>query len=213
MDNQPAEYQTTAPVILAKAGIHPRYIIFFSFLTLALLAATGFLFYQNQKLSQQIAILKTAPTPMPTISPAQAPTQDPTANWQTYSDPKGKYSFKYPMDWTISKDVGILNDPTMKYILDLKAETTNLNIQDWTKTNICTKFATTNDPSGCTAYIKGPIDNSIQTTFLAHYSGTHTVFKDGSMIFDLSLAAREPNLKFDKIIDLYNQILSTFKFQ
>lgn len=173
------------------------------------LTTVVFLYYQNQKLKNMLADylqVQTTPAPTPTA------TADPTADWIVYTDIKGRYSFKYPSDWTTSKNVGSLNDPAMKFILGVQAKNTTLNVQDWTKANICTKFSTVNDQNGCTPYTKSPIENSIQTTFLAHYGGMHTIFKYEDTIFDISLAAREPNPNFEEIKNVYNQILSTFKF-
>ncbi len=61
------ENESTKPQIAIP--IHPRYPIFLSLITLALLVATGFLYYQNRQLSQQIATLKAIPTPSPTNAP------------------------------------------------------------------------------------------------------------------------------------------------
>lgn len=177
----------------------------------------GYLLYQNYQLRTQISQLvaqiptpTAEPTPFATLGPTATP--DVTADWKTYTDPKGKYSFKYPTDWTVSKDVGLLNDPTMKFILDLQAKDTTLSAQDWANANVCTKFATPTDQNGCTTYVFGPINNSIQFTFLAHYGAMHTVFKNGNTIFDVTVNAREPNPNFEDIKGVYDQILSTFKF-
>ena len=155
--------------------------------------------------------LKTQIQSTSTPTASQAP-NGVLANWETYTDPKGKYYFKYPTDWTASKDVGLLNDPTMKFILDLQAKDTTLSAQDWANANVCTKFATPTDQNGCTTYASGPINNSIQFTFLAHYGAMHTVFKNGNTIFDVTVDAREPNPNFEDIKGVYDQILSTFKF-
>lgn len=147
--------------------------------------------------------IKTTVSPSPTII-------DETANWETYNGIS--YTFKYPSDWITSKDVGLFNDPSMHFILDVQTKTTTLNIQDWTKANICTKFAKVSDQNGCTVYASGPIENSIQFTFLTQYGGMHTVFKYGNTIYDVSIDAREPNPNFEEIKKVYDQILSTFKF-
>ena len=173
------------------------------------LTTVVFLYYQNQKLKSLLAgyqQVQNTPAPTPTA------TADPTADWKVYTDTKSRYSFKHPSNWTTSKDIGFLNDPAMKFILGVQAKNTTLNVQDWAKVNICTKFATIKDQNGCTTYTDGPIENSIQTTFLAHYGGMHTIFKYEDTIFDVSLTAREPNPNFEEIKSVYNQILSTFKF-
>lgn len=46
--------------------------------------------------------------PVPVITSTPTPAPDPTANWETYTDEKGKFSFKYPPYFTIKNE---LNDP------------------------------------------------------------------------------------------------------
>jgi len=181
-------------------------VLIMSVLLIVTVAIAGLFYFQIQKLSKELSQYQTQPSPTPTATP------DPTADWKTYTDPKGKYSLKYPTDWAASKDVGLLNDPTMKFILDLQAKDTTLSTRDWTNANVCAKFATPTDQNGCTAYASGPINDSIQFTFLAHYGAMHTVFKNGNTVFDVTIDAREPNPNFENIKDVYNQILSTFKF-
>jgi len=181
-------------------------VLIMSVLLIVTVAIAGLFYFQIQKLSKELSKYQTQPSPTPSATP------DITVNWKTYSDPKGKYSFKYPTDWAASKDVGLLNDPTMKFILDLQAKDTTLSTRDWTNANVCAKFATPTDQNGCTAYASGPINDSIQFTFLAHYGAMHTVFKNGNTVFDVTIDAREPNPNFENIKDVYNQILSTFKF-
>lgn len=70
-------------------------VVIFTFL----LATSGFLFYQNQKLQKQIASL----TPAPLTSPQPAAeAADPTTDWKTYN---GKtLSFKYPVNWSVKEE-------------------------------------------------------------------------------------------------------------
>lgn len=204
MDNN----QAITPVPVLDPKTPSGFIFLLLTIIIILIGSTAYLLYRYRLLSKQIELLQIAPTP--SLTPTPAP--DPTSGWSIYTDPEGVFSFKYPADWTASKDVGILNDPTMRYILDVQAKTTDLDIQNWAKTNVCPIFASPDDSNGCTEFTKGPLENSIQVTFLAHYSGLHTVFKPDGTIFDVYLSAREPNLDFEEIKALYDQILSTFKF-
>jgi hypothetical protein len=63
-----------------------------------LLSATGFLYYQNQKLKITVSNPQQGQiTLTPTLLPSTIP--DPTANWKTYTNTKYGYSFKYPSEW------------------------------------------------------------------------------------------------------------------
>lgn len=171
------------------------------------LAAVVFLYYQNQQLKTTLASYQTQATPTPSATP------DLTANWTTYTDPRGVYSFKYPSDWTKSKDTGLFDNPSLKFILDVETHESTLSAEVWTKTKECQTIITkTQTSSGCTESVTGPIANSLQYTFIAHYGAMHTIVKHEGAIFDISLSAREPDLNFDEIRGTYNQILSTFKF-
>lgn len=96
MENNPA----TAPIATPTSKTPIGLVFLFSILTLVLIGTTGFLYYQNQQLSRQIAILKATPTP----SPTQSPTQDPTYNWKTYTNQKLGLEFMYPNNWLDPKE-------------------------------------------------------------------------------------------------------------
>jgi hypothetical protein len=67
----------------------------FSVFLLLLLASTGYLYYQNQQLKRMLANYQT-----PVASPTPTATANPTTNWKTYTNPDGTSSFKYPSDWS-----------------------------------------------------------------------------------------------------------------
>jgi len=62
---------------------------------------SGFLFWQNTKLRQQISQLTTQPSPSPTplVSPKPSANTE-TADWKTYTG--DGFSFKYPAQWDIN---------------------------------------------------------------------------------------------------------------
>lgn len=68
-------------------------------------AATAFLYLQNQSLNSQLASLtqlsvEVTPTPLTSPEPtAQAGAPDPTSDWKTYTNTQYRYSIKYPSDW------------------------------------------------------------------------------------------------------------------
>ena len=57
--------------------------------------------FLNQPQSSQSATQQSTPTP--TASPSTTPTPNPAANWLTYTSPQEKLSFKYPLDWTLTR--------------------------------------------------------------------------------------------------------------
>lgn len=204
---QPA--QPAQPVVLTSPKKDHALTIILSVLLIIATAIATLLYFQNQKLVKELASYQTQPT----IAPSPIPTPDATANWKTYTDPKGKYSFKYPPDWTMSIDVGLFNDPSSKFILGVETHESSLGAEAWIKTVGCkTMISVTQTSGGCTESEQGPIVGSLQYTFVAHYGGMHTIIKNDNTIFDISLAAREPNPNFDEIKTVYSQILSTFRF-
>lgn len=67
-------------------------------LTLIFLGISGFLFYQNQKL--------TTPTKDSQPLPSQTVQQDPTADWQTYTDTVLGIQFKLPKQFEVLEQIG-----------------------------------------------------------------------------------------------------------
>lgn len=65
-------------------------------LVLIFAALASYLYWQSALLKQQLV---SQSSPMPANSPTT--TLDPTSNWQTYTNLRYKYSFKYPADWKI----------------------------------------------------------------------------------------------------------------
>ncbi|MBU2051875.1 DUF2681 domain-containing protein, partial [Patescibacteria group bacterium] len=71
------------------------------------LAISGYLFWQNRQLQNQLATMQTpSPSPLTTVpSPSGSPqpmaeAADPTAGWETYTSPKN-HSIMYPPDWLV----------------------------------------------------------------------------------------------------------------
>jgi hypothetical protein len=71
--------------------------ILVALILLILLAVVAVLAYQNYQLKNQIQTPTT--TPQPTQSPP-SPTPDPTADWETYTNDKYGFVFKYPNRWS-----------------------------------------------------------------------------------------------------------------
>jgi len=75
------EPKTAKPSLLIGLGV----------LALILLASTGYLAFQNYQLKKEISQLQSSPSP--------TSTPDPTASWKTYKDNKQGVEFKYPDNW------------------------------------------------------------------------------------------------------------------
>lgn len=69
-------------------------------LVLAVLGLIGVFVY-----GKYISKPSSSPTPQPSPISSSTPTPDVTADWETYTDPNGKYLFKYPNDWDISLSI------------------------------------------------------------------------------------------------------------
>ena len=69
--------------------------------------------YTNSFLPKPSPIITPRPllTPLPTPKPTSTP--DPTANWKTYTNTTYKYSLKYPSDWEVQGEGG--EDPTQAF--------------------------------------------------------------------------------------------------
>lgn len=162
------------------------------------------MYYQNQQLKKMIASYQT-----PSTSPTPSAIIDPTVDWKTYTDSKEMFSFKYPPNWEKSKDVGLFNDSSGSFILDVQKTQTNLSLEEFMKSK-CIESGT----NFCSDAIVGSITGSIQYDHpISHYNSIDTLIKQGNTIFDISLASRNPNQSADEVTkSTYNQILSTFKF-
>jgi len=178
-------------------------VLIMSVLLIVTVAIAGLFYFQIQKLSKQLSKYQTQPSPTPSATP------DITVNWKTYSDPKGKYSFKYPSDWTKSNDVGLFNDPTKSFILGVEINPTSLDVNKW-MTSKCLISGT----NFCSDPIQGSITGSIQYNHpKSHYDSIDTLVTQENQIFDITLASRNPNQSADQNTkQIYDQILSTFKF-
>lgn len=97
------------PVQIPDFKPKPNYLktVIFSILGVSLLAATIYLYFQNQKLQKQVLNQQTSPTiqaPSPTLYPKIVPSisisPDETAGWKTYINTTYGYSIKYPSLFT-----------------------------------------------------------------------------------------------------------------
>ncbi len=164
-----------------------------------------------------------------------APTSDPTADWKIYTDNKLRFTLKYPpkqvevvikqygsldvFNITNSKNqMTILDSDNFAYLRSYK------NLSDFIK-NDCQ--ITKNGFNVCSKSVSGPIPGSLQYDISnSDYPETRTIFQHNGVFYNIHVVDFDQNLfdyktyKYinpDATIDLavrqiYNQILSTFKF-
>jgi hypothetical protein len=156
------------------------------------------------------------------ISPT--PTTGNTASWKTCLNADKGFSIKYPYGYEINPAScdylpaygAVQEDPDKvkrNYVVTIRVEETSLNAEQWIQQeNLCPDWG--KESPSCSDQIKGPIVNSIQFDSLnRHYAGIDTIVKHGNTIYQFSLGVRNPNEPISEPArDLYNQILSTFKF-
>ncbi len=150
---------------------------------------------------------------------------DETANWKTY---KGdNFSFQYPTDWNIKSDNNVIflekehyfdnwegTSQTLKSTIKIshKAVTSELSLDDWLKQlyqrgddnlfALVTKYAEKTKLDG-----KDALHVTIPGSAGMVDEGTIAIYKGNG--YDISIQGQ---VAFPNIREVYNQILSTFKF-
>lgn len=203
---------------LSKGFYHPVAILILAAITLSV----AVIFYINSK------YLFKAPEPVP--SPIQSATKEPDettnpdqvgANWKTYNSDSGKFSLKYPSDWSITTTS---TDPDKTYISNGKSSIY------WRTDSPSIDFDTLyNYPIG--VYIQGTqqisSSSKIKNLKAGRYKGTMIIpgrcmvcanfefriiiyFEPGAPLSEIVASNNSPDGFWQK--DLFIQILSTFKF-
>jgi len=184
------------------------------FLILGILIGVGGLWgYQNY-----LPLLINKPVEIATPSPIATATTDPTANWKTYADPKGTYSFKYPDDWKLT-----LNQIGGGQVILLdKIDTTQpkVGLPDGSLKDasyeINFSFPANNVviPSNAEKYIISGITGSKYSEGCGGCSGAETfvVVTNNSQTDSFSYGAQASADTHTKYMTAFDQILSTFKF-
>lgn len=151
-------------------------------------------------------------------------TLGPIVNWKTYTNSGLNLTFRYPPDLTVQEYSikTIPNQPTVairlvknKNSLDypdiiLTIAKSEKSIEEWIESqNYCPRTF-----NSCTPFISGPIPGSVQFVSInRHYSSIDTFLKQGNLIYDFVLGARNPDQPLDEEVrGIYNQILSTLRF-
>jgi hypothetical protein len=202
-------------------------VILLSFLLITSLAIAGFFAFQTQKLVKELTLLRTEPTPMATAEPSTEPvatsssmTVDPTANWEIYSN--GEYSIKFPKSDFIrlicpNEELTATNRGTDKRISPIDATSCERGGRYELETKTDTLIQT--EPEETKYYNIVKKDIRIDGILGKLYVYTFTEIEEGPYPKWFAIARVNRNNKTYEVYfanknksDLFDQILSTFKF-
>lgn len=181
------------------------------------LGAVAFLYYQNQQLKSMLASYQT-----PVSYPTPTATTDPTADWETYVNSENGYSIKFPKsDFT---RLGCIGEEltAVKYGTDNRpSPMTMIACERDSRYDLETKTYTTiqKEPEETKYYNIVKKDVQLGGVLGKLYVYTFTNIEDGPYPEWYAIAKVNKNNKTYEIyfsdkskLDLFNQILTTFKF-
>lgn len=160
------------------------------------------------------------PTPTPGIIPTE--TINPLSDWKTYESKTLGFTISYPSDWEINdsqNSVGMDSPESIKARItyptaipfdiiiktlaekDLPNNIKNLTLDQWITSSAAKEYGLENTA------IKILIDkfSGYKGVFCGEFCGTNYFIKKGTKIYEIDLNA-------ENIPEIYNQIISTFKF-
>lgn len=151
---------------------------------------------------------------------------DETADWKTYTNKDYGFEIKYPPFLSMAENPSavILSNPETGVLVKfskpddlnypdifIHLRKTEMTPAEWINSTLCQPL-----PSGntlCTVPKAGPISGSVQVQSQGtHFNSVDTFFSNSGILFDVSLNEKLAELIPQGQIDLYNQMLSTFRF-
>jgi hypothetical protein len=184
---------------------------------------------------------KAPATIQPTISPIPTPTIDPTVDWKTYINSEYGYSFQYPQDWKfsftkpqnfkypsvaiLSKDdpsqpkVAITSDDPNKFmasytiLIQVDNNPKNLSAKDYFLKDVSPEDKQ-DEENKLKEYTVGGVRGILFRDTGSPSSGLYTMIQvsKNNMLYSFEYNALAHPETHNKYLDLYTQILSTFKF-
>ena len=192
-------------------------IISMALFVLMSLVVVGFLYYQNQQLKSMLASYQ-----VPVVSPTPTATTDPTADWKTYINEKGKFTFKYPDDVTIENQKNISNTVGIGITDTVKAFNSSggssgipyfINIEYNQPLN---KNSTTPDGLKIDNQQEINVDGKVATQYVYEVTKLQVGFDVGDKTENIFIKNNSNSILIQLTdytkLTLFNQILSTFKF-
>jgi hypothetical protein len=186
---------------------------------LVLLGSSGYLAYQNMKLTKELSGMKTVsvlPTASPIVAgnyytPTPVATADVTADWKTYSNSSMKFDVKYPNSWTVIKETsnvelgfGVGDQQPVSYLtISSKKSIDFSSLKECTQQNSTFPCITTGKVIADIT-VGGVVARSA-------YLNYGTVDADFRVVQTFSIELKM-NISGGGLDNTFDQILSTFKF-
>lgn len=217
-----------APKPEVKSGGNSIMIVAVALFILATLSIVAFLYYQNQQLKSMLTSYQT-----PSGSPTPVATVDSTADWKIYSDKKEGIEFKYPNNWyAVPYEFSTFNvflDSKPFKIPEASSLITPIQVSYNEATNTTTNkkfYEEKTLAEGITRFKSLFVGTSIKIDENLLVGGKQAVKISGNLgpgmmegqYFEYTLVQLTDKLLVIQMsgVDnqqIYNQILSTFKFQ
>lgn len=106
MTKQQTPQMETKSALDETNNLNTYIIIFLVLFSLISSGIATYAIYQNNQLKKQIARLHIQVNRNTSLPSKLTPTLNPSENWETYSNKKYNFSFKYPSDWKLLEDSG-----------------------------------------------------------------------------------------------------------
>jgi hypothetical protein len=173
----------------------------------------------------QPLISVTTPEPVPTQLPDKLMATTQTSVWKTYTNTKYKYSFRYPLAWSVidvndslsSSGVGPTTSPSLARTIRLGNPGVNLYVDAFYKpssTSIKDYFSENHWSKEWLDRMQGIDINGYVAIKISSNGMTTYYFDGGETVVSLFLNATQPttgNISLEQQ-NLYNQILTSFRF-
>lgn len=216
-------------------------IIGLAVFVLVILGIAGIFAYQNYQLKKQVEkqspgpeIAPTEvlqPTPTGTISiPSPTLTTDPAANWETYTSSSGKYSIKYPKEWTLRGDEYYQEDIAMgmNSVAEIKISDANFNNRISMSTKLISTGEDLQKAKGVLELWRDNYQGKLEEITIDGIFGYKLIFtysdpvskasrvdirlEKNGLLYDIELSIDYESPNRNELLEVGNQVLSTFKF-